>query len=83
MKHSIHGSHVLLMLICCLMPIGVGLAIIAFGISLGSFGGMLPYALVLLCPLLMLWMMRSITHEEHNAHQAMQSAEKPTAGEQG
>ena len=56
-------NHALLMLLCCLVPIALIAAISFFGLSLGSLSGILPYALVLLCPLMMLFMMRGMTHD--------------------
>jgi len=54
--HS-HGSgwHMWLMLLCCLVPIALFAAVIAFGIP---FGGALPFLAFLLCPLMMVFMIR-------------------------
>lgn len=64
MKISMPMRHMLLMLLCCLIPIGLILAVSIFAPSLGQLSALLPYALVLLCPLLMLWMMRGHGHDE-------------------
>lgn len=64
--HSSNGgttSHMLLMLLCCLIPIGLIAAVAIFGISLGALTPYLPFAIVLLCPLLMFFMMRGMGHE--------------------
>jgi len=57
-------KHTLIMLACCLVPIGLISIALASGITLG---GILPYALVLICPISMLLMMRSMGHD-HSAH---------------
>lgn len=61
-----NASHMLLMLLCCLIPIGLIAAVAIFGISLGALTPYLPFALVLLCPLMMFFMMRGMGHE-HDA----------------
>ena len=53
----------LIMLACCLIPIGLILAVGVFGITLGSLTPFLPFAIVLLCPLLMFFMMRGMGHD--------------------
>ncbi|MEK7777693.1 MAG: DUF2933 domain-containing protein [Chloroflexota bacterium] len=64
-------NHALLMLLCCLLPIALIAAISFFGLSLGSLSGILPYALTLLCPLMMLFMMRGMMHgHDHGAGHA-------------
>ena len=60
---SNHNSHLWLMLACCLIPIGLIFAIAVFGISPGPLTPFLPYAFVLLCPLLMFFMMRGMGHD--------------------
>lgn len=55
-----HNVHLWLMLACCLIPIGLILAVAVFGISLGALTPFLPFALVLLCPLMMFFMMRGM-----------------------
>jgi hypothetical protein len=63
------NKHLLIMLACCLIPIALILAISVFGLSLGALTPLLPYALVLLCPLMMLFMMRGMGHD-HGAADA-------------
>lgn len=58
------GKHMLIMLACCLIPIALIVAVSVFGLSLGPLSSLLPYALVLLCPLMMIFMMRGMTHEQ-------------------
>lgn len=57
------NMHLWIMLACCLIPLALILAIGVFGISLGSLTPFLPYALILLCPLMMFFMMRGTGHE--------------------
>lgn len=77
MNHDHSGAnsnlHMWIMLACCLVPLGLILAIGVFGISLGSLTPLLPYALILLCPLMMFFMMRGMGHEhgESDAHHAV------------
>lgn len=56
------NSHLWIMLACCLVPLALILAIGVFGISLGSVTPLLPYAMILLCPLMMLFMTRGMAH---------------------
>ncbi|MCL4394268.1 MAG: DUF2933 domain-containing protein [Chloroflexi bacterium] len=60
------GKHMLLMVLCCLVPIALIVAVGVLGLSLGPLSGLLPYALVLLCPLMMFFMMRGMS-QEHGA----------------
>lgn len=59
-----NASHMLLMLLCCLVPIGLIAVVAIFGISLGALTPYLPFAIVLLCPVLMFFMMRGMGHKE-------------------
>ena len=60
--------HLLVMLVCCLIPITLLLAVGVFGFSFSSLTPLLPYALVLLCPLMMFFMMRGMGHEQGAAN---------------
>ncbi len=62
------GKHMLLMLICCLVPIALIVAVSVLGLSFGPLSALLPYALVLLCPLMMIFMMRGMTQEQGVDH---------------
>lgn len=61
------GKHMLLMLVCCLVPIGLIVAVSVLGLSLGPLQPFLPFVIVLMCPLMMIFMMRGMTHGEGNA----------------
>ena len=72
-----NSTHLLIMLACCLVPLALILAIGVFGFSLGLLTPFLPYALILLCPLMMFFMMRGMGHE-HGATEA-HHGEQPRA----
>jgi Flp pilus assembly protein TadB len=57
-----HGTnwHIWLMMLCCLIPLAALVAISVFGIP---FNGVFSFAMILLCPLMMVFMMR-----DGNAH---------------
>jgi Protein of unknown function (DUF2933) len=71
MNHD-HKKHLVIMLACCLVPLALIVAVSVLGISLGPLSALLPYALVLLCPLMMIFMMRGMMqgqgadHSEHH-----------------
>ena len=59
-------KHLLVMLLCCLIPIGVVLGLRAFGVALNTT---LFVAVMLLCPLLHILMMSYMYGSaEHDAH---------------
>ena len=62
------NRHAFIMLLCCLLPIALLGAVGFFGLSLGSLSGIAPYAIVLLCPLMMIFMMRGMGHEHGSEH---------------
>ena len=62
------NRHALIMVLCCLVPIALLGALGFFGLSLGSLSGIAPYAIVLLCPLMMIFMMRGMGHEHGSEH---------------
>lgn len=60
MKHNHShgmGKHMLLMAICCLVPLALVGAVGVFGLSLGPLQGLVPYVAALMCPLMMVGMM--------------------------
>ncbi len=78
MNHNQNNlKHALLMLACCLIPIALILAVSVFGFSLGSLTPLLPFALALMCPLMMIFMMRGMGHE-HGADHTHHHSEAPS-----
>lgn len=65
------GKHMLLMLVCCLVPLALILAVSVFGLSFGALQPLVPFALALMCPLMMIFMMRGMGHD-HGASDAHQ-----------
>ncbi|MHB0869379.1 MAG: DUF2933 domain-containing protein [Chloroflexota bacterium] len=56
--HQQSGNrHMMIMLLCCLIPMGAVFAVTILGIPLSSLG---TVALVLLCPLLHIFMMKGM-----------------------
>ena len=55
------------MLACCLVPLALLAVVAVAGINLG---GILPFAIVLLCPLMHVLMMRGMMGHDHTGHQA-------------
>lgn len=53
------GKHTLIMLLCCVIPLAAIFAVSVLGISLDSIGIL---AMVVLCPLLHILMMRGHNH---------------------
>ncbi len=68
-------KHLLLMLACCLIPIGLIIAISALAIPVT---GAVSVVIALMCPLMMLFMMLGMRggHEEHHEHHASVTTEK-------
>ncbi len=62
---SFGAKHGLIMLACCLVPLGLLVAVAVFRIDVGTLG---LFAMVLLCPLMHIFMMRSMGHGDHAAH---------------
>ncbi|MBI5651117.1 MAG: DUF2933 domain-containing protein [Chloroflexi bacterium] len=73
-----HTKHLLIMLACCLVPLALILAVSIFGLSLGALQPLVPFALVLLCPLMMLMMMRGMGHDHGNAQPPTNAHTAPT-----
>jgi hypothetical protein len=62
------GKHMLLMLICCLVPLLLIGAVGTFGLSLGPLQGLVPFAAALMCPLMMIVMMRGMMQGQGGDH---------------
>ncbi len=62
------GKHMLLMFICCLVPLALILAVSVFGLSLGALTPLIPYALALMCPLMMIFIMRGMMQGQSADH---------------
>ncbi len=54
------GKHMLLMAICCLVPLLIIVAVGTFGLSLGPLQGLVPFVAALMCPLMMIFMMKGM-----------------------
>ncbi len=75
-----HSSmHLWMMIVCCALPLVLIFAIGFFGLSRGSFSGVLPYAMILLCPLSMFFMMRGMGHDHGSAETPRAEAPRPIA----
>ncbi len=61
------GKHMLLMAICCLVPLLIIGAVGTFGLSLGPLQGLVPFVAALMCPLMMIVMMRGMGSMGHGA----------------
>jgi hypothetical protein len=69
------------MVACCVIPITLIAAIGVFGLSWGALTLYLPYAIVLLCPLMMFLMMRGMGHEQQgNAERGIATPPDEHAG---
>jgi hypothetical protein len=64
------------MLACCLIPLGLLAAVMLFNVDLGSVG---LFAIVLLCPLLHILMMRGMRHDHGHTTQVGQSCHQEVA----
>jgi hypothetical protein len=91
-KHGMgDAKHFLLMIACCLVPLALIFGVSALGLSFGSLTALVPYAMVLICPLMMVWMMRQMGHDHdatanHHAPAAKTPApavERVQAGDSG
>ncbi len=65
-------KHLWIMLACCLLPVGALIAATVFGVPLGTLG---TFALLLLCPLGHLLMMRGSGHKSSQCCQTLNSSE--------
>ncbi len=57
------GKHMLLMLICCLVPIALIVLVGTLGLSLGPLQPLIPYVFALMCPLMMILMMKGMMQQ--------------------
>lgn len=58
----------LIMLVYCLIPLALIFAIGVFGLSLGTLRSLVPFAFALMCPLLMIFILRSMGHNHSASH---------------
>ncbi len=72
-------KHMLLMLACCLIPIGL---IVAIGALALPTSGFTTTVIALMCPAMMLFMMFGMRdhHEEHHEHHPAAPADKKEIG---
>ena len=70
------GKHTLIMLLGCLVPLAAVFAVTVLGVPVGTLG---TVAIVLLCPLMHIFMMRGMGG--HN-HQGQAACHKTTATEE-
>ena len=72
-------KHMILMLACCLIPIGL---IAAISVLALPTSGLTTTVIALMCPLMMLFMMLGMRHdhEEHHEHHAATPVEKKQIG---
>lgn len=70
------NKHALLMLVCCLVPLAIVGVVLASGASLG---GLLPFAIMLLCPLMHILLMRGMGHNHAGHQQAPLSQDSPAS----
>jgi len=73
------GKHMLLMIICCAVPILLVTAVSLFGLSLGPLQWLVPYVAALMCPLMMIGMMWMMMRD-HRGDQS-QHHTNPSHGE--
>lgn len=71
------GKHLLIMLACCLVPLALILAVSIFGLSLGALTPLIPYALALMCPLMMIFMMKGMLQGSGSEHAHHHTAAPP------
>jgi len=64
-KNKMGKKHLILMILCCVVPMGVIFVLFALGIPLNR---LFLFAMILICPLSHIFMMRSMKHHEHDDH---------------
>ncbi|MHB8087658.1 MAG: DUF2933 domain-containing protein [Anaerolineaceae bacterium] len=63
-------KHSVIMILCCLIPIGAFLAIRLLNLQINS---LFSFLLILLCPLSHVLMMGSMKHEDHTHHDSSEN----------
>ncbi|MCL5985376.1 MAG: DUF2933 domain-containing protein [Actinobacteria bacterium] len=71
-KNKMSNKHLILMILGCVVPMGLFFVLFALGIPLNK---VLLFALILLCPLSHIFMMRGMKHHGHDGH-ASESTKK-------
>ena len=64
-KNKIGKKHLILMILCCVVPMGVFFVLFALGIPLNR---LFLFAMILLCPLSHVFMMRGMKHHKQDDH---------------
>ncbi len=84
MEHRNGNKHMLLMLLCCLVPLAIVFAVNNLGISLSNLGAL---AVALLCPLMHILMMKGMmgrrSQDQASCHDAKQGAGQPLPSKEG
>ncbi len=78
------NRHMMIMVLCCLIPLAAVFLVSVMGISLNSIG---TAALVLLCPLLHIFMMRGMmghgSSKQASCHESQQETPRALPSKQG
>jgi hypothetical protein len=74
-KNKFSNKHLVLMILGCMIPMGLFFVLFALGIPLNK---VLLFALILLCPLSHIIMMRGMMHHGHDSH-ASESTKRETS----
>jgi len=64
-KNKMGKKHLILMILCCVVPMGVFFVLFALGIPLNR---LFLFAMILLCPLSHIFMMRGMKHHGQDDH---------------
>ncbi len=64
--HKGHGKHMLLMVLCCALPIALLLLLPVFKVNIPALKNILPFAALLLCPLMHLAMIPMLLRKDKN-----------------
>jgi hypothetical protein len=78
------NKHMLMMLLCCLAPLAIIFAVTNLGISLGNLGA---FAVVLMCPLMHIFMMKGMmghgSQGQASCHDVKQEVARPLPSKEG